>query len=163
MFDVLVYVYENYWQGTACPESDILERKLSAAGFESHEIRNALDWLDGLNLATHESLWHLPADAATSNLFSAGSPQHLRIYSAAEQHQLQASCLGFLSFLENAGALTPQMREIVLDRAMAVADAPVSMDEFKTIILMVYWSLGHEPDALILDELCSSDDSRTVH
>ena len=37
MFEVLVFVYENYWRGDACPEIQHLGRKLSAAGFEQEE------------------------------------------------------------------------------------------------------------------------------
>ena len=53
MFEVLVFVYENYWRGDACPEPQQLGRKLSSAGFEPDEIQQALAWLDGLNFATH--------------------------------------------------------------------------------------------------------------
>ena len=42
MFDVLVYVYEHYWRGEACPELPLLGRKLSAAGFDADEIEQAL-------------------------------------------------------------------------------------------------------------------------
>ena len=35
MFEVLVFVYENYWRGDACPELEQLGRKLSAAGLKS--------------------------------------------------------------------------------------------------------------------------------
>ena len=52
MYDVLVFVYENYWRGDACPEPEQLGRKLSANGFEDDEIRDALQWLDGLSMAT---------------------------------------------------------------------------------------------------------------
>jgi len=48
MFEVLVYLYENYWRPDACPDHDQLTRKLSAVGFESDEIAEALTWLDGL-------------------------------------------------------------------------------------------------------------------
>ena len=48
MFDVLVYLYENYWRPDACPEPQQLRRKLSAVGFESEEIQEALRWLEGL-------------------------------------------------------------------------------------------------------------------
>jgi len=34
MFDVLVYLYENYWRPDACPDHDQLSRKLTAVGFE---------------------------------------------------------------------------------------------------------------------------------
>jgi Smg protein len=29
--------------------------------------------------------------------------------------------------------------------------------------LMVYWSVGEEPDALVLDELCDDADDRVAH
>ncbi|MES2786418.1 MAG: DUF494 domain-containing protein, partial [Pseudomonadota bacterium] len=29
--------------------------------------------------------------------------------------------------------------------------------------LMVYWSFGHEPDALVLDELCEPAEGRLAH
>jgi Smg protein len=51
MFDVLVYLYENYWRPDACPEHDQLTRKLSSVGFESEEIEEALSWLDGVAVA----------------------------------------------------------------------------------------------------------------
>ena len=49
MFDVLVYVYENYWRPDACPAPRQLSRKLSAVGFEPEEIEEALSWLGGLS------------------------------------------------------------------------------------------------------------------
>jgi Smg protein len=45
---------------------------------------------------------------------------------------------------------------------MAVPGHPVSIDDLKIIVLMVYWSAGLEPDALILDELCDDSD-RVAH
>ena len=52
MFDVLVYLYENYWRPDACPGHKQLSRKLTAAGFETDEIQEALSWLDGLASST---------------------------------------------------------------------------------------------------------------
>ena len=48
MFDILVYLFENYVHADACPEPAQLARKLTAAGFEEEEIAEALDWLSGL-------------------------------------------------------------------------------------------------------------------
>ena len=47
MIDILVYLFENYLPD-ACPEPEVLARKLSAAGFGSDDISEALSWLDGL-------------------------------------------------------------------------------------------------------------------
>ena len=43
MFEVLVFVYENYWRGDACPELQQLGRKLSAVGFEFDDIQQAFN------------------------------------------------------------------------------------------------------------------------
>ncbi len=160
MFEVLVFVYENYWRGDACPELQQLGRKLSAVGFESDDIQQALQWLAGLNLASHTTeLIDISQSAPEVHTESAHS---LRVYSVAEQDHLGAECLGFVNFLESAGVLSAHMREIVMDRAMAVPGQPVSLDDLKIIVLMVYWSVGLEPDALVLDELCDDHD-RVAH
>jgi Smg protein len=161
MFEVLVFVYENYWRGDACPESQQLGRKLTAVGFEADEIAEALRWLDGLHIASHSP--HLTPPLPTIEAMDFPATDSLRVYSVAEQDHLGAECLGFVSFLETAGVLAPVMREIVLDRAMAASGNPVTLDDLKIIILMVYWSFGEEPDALVLDELCDDASDRVAH
>lgn len=169
MFEVLVYVYENYWRGDACPEPQQLGRKLTAVGFEADEIQEALRWLDGLHLASHkaehdpEQQPGTPPAQPANSMLALPATDSLRVYSVAEQDHLGAECLGFVSFLETAGILAPSMREIVLDRAMAANGNPVTLDDLKIIILMVYWSFGEEPDALVLDELCDDASDRIAH
>jgi Smg protein len=172
MFEVLVFVYENYWRGDACPEPEQLGRKLSAHGFEAEEIREALHWLDGLSLATQGMQIERNADdeaSATVTLRGAPEPAlpqsagSMRVYSQAEQEHLGAECLGFIRFLESSDVLPCGMREIVVERAMAAPGDPVAIDELKIIVLMVHWSTGIEPDALVLDELCESREGRVAH
>ena len=170
MFEVLVYVYENYWQGDACPELPQLGRKLTAVGFEADEIHEALVWLEGLNTAAQSTQIYLPAghEADASHVDQSGeiqaqSPDSMRAYSVAEQEQIGVEALGFVSFLESSGVLPPHMREIALDRAMAAPGNPLDLDDLKIIVLMVYWSFGQEPDALVLDELCDDTSDRVGH
>ena len=150
MFDVLVYLYENYWRPDACPEPKQLSRKLSAVGFEPEEIQDALRWLDGL---------------ATSAESHAGSPVQgsMRIYTEQEREVLGHDSIGFIVFLESAGVLPAPMREMVIDRALAVGSGPMELEDLKIIVLMVFWSLGEEPDALILDELFVDSEDRVIH
>jgi len=150
MFDVLVYLYENYWRPDACPDHEQLTRKLSAVGFESDEIQEALVWLDGL------------ATAAESYDGQQGV-QSMRVYLPAEQDLLGEESIGFISFLESAGVLPPPMREMVIDRATAISSGPLELEDLKIIVLMVFWSLGEEPDALILDELFVDVEDRLIH
>ena len=159
MFEVLVFVYENYWRGDAVPELHQLERKLSAHGFEADEIHEALVWLDGLNIAAEHSV---PAVTEPDQALAA-SALSLRVYSVAEQDKLGADCLGFIAFLESSGVLPAALRETVLDRAMAAPGDAMTLDDLKIIVLMVYWRFGHEPDALVLDELCDDSSSRLAH
>lgn len=150
MFDVLVYLYENYWRPDACPDHRQLSRKLSAVGFENEEIQEALNWLDGLAAGAQ----------------AVGGTQHvhsMRVYTDAERDLLGEESIGFISFLESAGVLPAAMREMVVDRATAVGVGPMDLEEVKIIVLMVFWSLGEEPDALILDELFVDPKDRLIH
>jgi Smg protein len=155
MFEVLVFVYENYYTGEDCPEPAHLERKLNAVGFEPEEIDDALTWLKGLNVAA--------SPTPPEPWLRQPSPLSMRIYPAMEQNHLGAQCMGFIAFLESSGVLPSHLREVVIERAMAAPGAPVSLDDLKIIILMVYWSFGEEPDALVLDELCDDAAERVAH
>ncbi len=166
MFEVLVFVYENYYAGDSCPEPAHLERKLNAVGFDSEEIEDALNWLNGLNTAARGSIGFVGTSQpeAPEPWLREPCSTSVRIYPVNEQNHLGAECLGFISFLESAGVLPASMREVVIERAMAAPGAPVSLDDLKIIVLMVYWGFGQEPDALVLDELCDdSNDLRVAH
>lgn len=151
MFDVLVYLYENYWRPDACPDHDLLTRKLSAVGFETDEIQEALHWLDGLT-GRADAVEVAPQQALSQ-----------RIYLRQEQELLGEESIGFICFLESAGVLPPAMREMVIDRAVAAGPGPLDLDDLKIIVLMVFWSRGEEPDALILDELFVAPEDRLIH
>lgn len=166
MFEVLVFVYENYYAGNSCPEPAHLERKLNAVGFDAEEIADAMVWLKGLNAAANGSL----RSATTAPLPDRPEPwlrepsaTSVRIYTQLEQNHLGSPCMGFIYFMESAGVLAAPMREVVIDRCMAAPGGPVTLDDLKTIILMVYWSFGEEPDALVLDELCDDPFNRVAH
>ncbi|MFO0121429.1 MAG: DUF494 family protein [Inhella sp.] len=150
MFDVLVYLYETYWRPDACPDSAQLHRKLTAMGFERDDIQDALSWLDGLAASAQA----VQAQARASSL---------RVYTDDERDHLGESSIGFIRFLADAGVLPPPMREVVIDRAMAAGQAPIALEDLKIIVLMVFWSLGEEPDALILDELFVDPEERLIH
>jgi len=150
MFDVLVYLYENYWRPDACPEHEQLTRKLSSVGFESEEIEDALTWLDGVAAAAEAGV-------------GVQQPDSVRIYVASELEHLGEPSIGFITFLESAGVLPPHMREMVIDRASAIPGGPLDLEDLKIIVLMVFWSLGEEPDALILDELFVAEEDRLIH
>ncbi|PUA18156.1 DUF494 family protein [Glaciimonas sp. PCH181] len=150
MFEVLVYLYETYYRPDACPEPEALVKKLSAIGFEEDEISKALGWLTDLAETNHAYADRYPQQTA----FSFG----MRIYAPQEMDALGTAAIGFVQFLESAKMLNPVQREIVIERALAVSESPVSLDKLKVIVLMVLWSQGKEPDGLMFDELFLDDD-----
>jgi Smg protein len=83
-------------------------------------------------------------------------------YTPSENEHLGETSIGFISFLESAGVLPPPMREMVIDRATAIPGAPIDIEDLKIIVLMVFWSVGEEPDALILDELFVEEEDRVI-
>jgi Smg protein len=157
MFDVLVYLYETYYRPDACPDSEALTKKLSAIGFEEEEIAKALGWLTDLAETTNEFSDTLPQQTA----FSFGT----RIYVSQEFDAIGTPAIGFIQFLETAKLIDPVQREIVIERALAAGESPISLDKLKVIVLMVLWSQGKEPDGLIFDELFDEDDGtpRMLH
>lgn len=162
MFEVLAFVYENYWGGQACPALPTLARKLHAVGFDHREVNAALIWLEELKRASCR-LPRAPADACSGEPAPTlpaeasrwpASLQSMRLFTAQEQARLGAHGWQLLLFLRSIGALDAERLELVMDRAMAVADDPIGLDDLKLVVLMVFWSLDEEPDALVLDELC---------
>jgi Smg protein len=151
VFDVLVFLYENYGALHACPDSDSLTRRLTAAGFDDDEISDALAWLSGLEQVTQESIAVGPE-----------SERAFRIYAALEIDRLGADAIGFLSFLEHAGQLTPTQREIAIERALATDESPIPIEMLKVIVLMVLWSQQADIDVLLLEELLDSGDDRQL-
>lgn len=147
MFDILVYLFENYVHADACPEPAQLARKLTAAGFEEDEIADALEWLSGLRqLSDAESPPHC------------ARPGSLRVYGEDELRRLGVECRGFLLFLENAGILDAACREMIVERALALGEAEIELENLKVIVLMVLWQQDRPINGLILDELLNEAD-----
>ena len=94
MFDILVYLFENYYTPQACPAADVLAKRLAAAGFEHEDIDDALGWLYGLAETTERCV-----DLA--QVPNTGT----RIYTDNEYQQLGSESIGFIAFLESAGVL----------------------------------------------------------
>jgi Smg protein len=152
MFDVLVYLYENYGAFEACPDASSLGRSLADAGFDDDEIREALSWLQGLaRIVEHAD--DLPLESSSS----------LRVYTPAEMEQLGPEAIGFLVYLNAARQLSPRQREIVIERALAITDSPLSVATIKIIVLMVLWSHSADVDFLLLEELLDDDEARAMH
>ena len=154
MFDILVYLYETYYRPDACPEPVALAKKLSDIGFEEEDISDALDWLSDLSAMTQEGF----SMVVEPDYVSTG----MRFYVEEELNELGVAAIGFIQFLESAKVINAVQREIVIERALAVDESPISLAKLKVIVLMMLWSQGKEPDALMFDDLFSTEDEVPV-
>lgn len=153
MFDILVYLFENYYTPQACPEADVLAHKLAAVGFEHEDINEALGWLHGLAETTEQC----------DPLAQRPQGDSHRIFTNLEYQVLGTQAIGFITFLENSGVLPAVLREIVIERAMATGESPISLAKIKIIALMVLWSQEAEVDHLVFEELLADDRTRLSH
>ena len=118
ILDVLLYLFENYFYDDpdAVRDRDSLQAGLIQAGFSPTEISKAFDWLE--ELANQRPTLAEPR---------ANGP--VRIFVEAEFDRLDRECLGFLMFLEQHGVLDADQRELVIDRAMALDQDEVDLDD----------------------------------
>ncbi len=131
VFDVLIYLFENYLDDETDlnPDPDAIRNELLEAGFPHKEINKAFDWLESLSEQRPIQSTSLPA---------------FRVYSSQESAKLDTECRGLLMFLEQTGILSPASRELVLDRAMALNEESISLENLKWIVLMVLFSQPNE-------------------
>lgn len=146
MFDILVFLFENYFHAGAYPDQQTLTKRLSAAGFDTRDITQALTWLSGLERAGYNSRFT--------------SSDGFRYYTEQELAGLTAEARGFLLFLETAGVIKALQRELVIERVLALDEPAVDLEKVKLIVLMVLWNQNESVDSLVLDELVAPNQER---
>lgn len=152
MFEVLVYMFENYFEVDVRPDHNTLAKELFAAGFDTDDINGAFDWFTALEEMTEQA----------SNI-AAGQGLGLRVYADVETKKISAESLSFIMFLEQADILNPSQRELVIDRAMALPQPEVNIEETRWIVLMALWNQGKANDYLFVEDAVFGDDSPTLH
>jgi Smg protein len=130
ILDVLLYLFEHYFSDDSdlVRDRDSLQAGLLDAGFSPAEIHKAFEWLDALAEQRPEATALARPDAP------------VRVYTAAEHGRLEAEGVGFLMFLEQSGVLGAEQRELVLDRAMALDQDELDLDDLKWVVLMVLFN-----------------------
>jgi Smg protein len=128
VIDVLIYIYETYMDGDqpVPPDQIIMQEELLNVGFQEGEITKAFDWLD-------ELAWRQGMLSETGVLDSSS----MRIYAEQEMLRLDSDARGMLLFLEQNGILDPISRELVIERAMALGNNDLDIDDIQWIVLLV--------------------------
>ncbi len=153
ILDVLLYLFEHYIANDAdlARDRDSLQNNLLQAGFSPAEIHKAFDWLD--DLAERR-----PGPAVAR----ADGP--VRVFFGPELDKLDVECRGFLMFLEQQGILDANQRELVLDRAMALDQDEIDLDDIKWVVLMVLFNQpGSEAAYAWMETQMFDDDGELTH
>ena len=158
ILDVLLYLFEHYFTNDALDPADDLTApdgplmgELVEAGFSQAEVRKAFDWLD--TLARQRPAPGQPRGNGPT-----------RIFHGAELDKLDTESRGFLLFLEQHGILDADQRELVLDRAMALDQDELELDDLKWVVLMVLFNQpGAEAAYAWMETQMFLDEPEPVH
>jgi Smg protein len=132
VLDILIYVFDRYMldEVPEVPEREHLVRDLERAGFAQANVERALDWL--ADLACERDRPPLPLSTKDKE-----RGPTVRIFCDGELARLSTECRGFLFTLERLGILSPQQREIVIERMLALDADELDTEQLKWVVLMV--------------------------
>jgi Smg protein len=153
VLDVLLYLFETYSeQEPDTADQNVLRAELLKAGFREPEVDSALDWLDGLGPGAAIPFASKPGDRS------------MRLYNDVEMRRLDLECRGYMLYLEQVGILSPEQREIVIERLMALGPGAVDRDQVKWVVLMVLFAQpGQESAIARLEDLLFEETAGAIN
>ena len=152
MFEVLVYMFENYVEANIRPDHNTLAQELFDAGFDSNDIHGAFEWFNSLETM-----------AEATNQAPSTAHQAIRVYTAEETEKIDVEGLSFLMFLRQSGVIGQGLHEVIVDRAMALPQDQVGLDEIRWTVLMALRKLNRTNDFLFVEDAVFGDDTPTYH
>jgi Smg protein len=152
MFEVLVFMFENYIAHHTLPDNEVMTQELSAAGFEQPDIVGAVDWFHHLKTMQIQPVAEY-------------SHQHtsLRQLTEKELKKINLESLSFVLFLQQAGVINDVERDLILDRAMALKQEHISIEEMRWITMIALWNVGREKDYLFVEDALFNPRGLTLH
>ena len=152
MFEVLVFIFENYIAHHALPDNDVMAQELSAAGFNQKDIQGAVGWFQEM-----KSMLTQPP-AVYSHQHSA-----TRILTDNELKKINIESISFVLFLQQANVINDVERDLIIDRAMALKQEQVCIEEMRWITMIALWNEGREKDYLFVEDALFNPRGLTLH
>ena len=127
--DILLYLFE-YYSEDPVRESDtsfVIRDHLIDAGFQDAAIDHAMDWVEIFKNPKEDTMLHVPSSSS------------IRILSDDEKNLLDVECQNYISRLEKFGLLTPEKRELLIDKLTSIGFEPMDLEVVKALsILMLF-------------------------
>lgn len=144
MLDVLIFIYQNYWDrhdAFELKETDeaIMAYELSQAGFNHQDILHAVDWVKDLRRSVQQPRYQ-------------HDPAAIRVFCDMERSKLSDESLNFLSLLQSSEIITAYERDLIIDRAMVLPQETMTMADMRWITMMVLWDENRKQDYLFVED-----------
>jgi Smg protein len=155
VLDVLMYLFDNYMDEENDVKSDreSLAVELQEAGFSLQEVNKALSWLEGLSTLQQ-----------SNDLNKSQNRKSIRVFSEQEKKKLDSECMSFILFLDNIGAFDLNIREMIIDRVMALETNEIDLEQLKWVILLVLFNQpGQEAAFAWIEDVVFEEFSSSVH
>ena len=127
--DILLYLFE-YYSEDPVRESDtsfVIRDHLIDAGFQDAAIDHAMDWVEIFKDPKEDTMLHVPSSSS------------VRILSDDEKNLLDVECQNYISRLEKFRLLTPEKRELLIDKLTSIGFEPMDLEVVKALsILMLF-------------------------
>ena len=152
MFEILVFIFENYIAHHALPDDDVMTQELSAAGFNQKDIQGAVGWFQEMkSMLTQPSVTYSHQHSAT------------RILTDSELKKISIESISFVLFLQQANVINDVERDLIIDRAMALKQGQVNIEEMRWITMIALWNEGREKDYLFVEDALFNPRGLTLH
>ena len=165
VLDLLMYLFENHMEEEphmppAALRAD-LQQKLLDAGYDDEAIGRAFSWLDA---AANDQTGLSGGLARPLQGENSSKPPSFRVFTAEEQTRLDTESRGLLIQLEAIGVLSAQTRETVIERAMALDNEELDIEDIKWVVMLVLFARpGEEAAFAWMEDLVFAETAELFH
>jgi Smg protein len=152
MFEVLVFMFENYFAHHAEPNTDVMAQELLAAGFDDPDISSAFEWYEKMQVMLIAT--ELPCSYQHSSF---------RMFTAAELKKIDTESMSFVLFMQQAKVINSVERDLIIDRAMALPVPEINIEEMRWIAMIALWNEGREQDYLFVEDALFNPRGLALH
>ena len=103
-----------------------------------------MDWVEIFKSTTNTQMLHKPSGSS------------LRILSEDEKNLLDVECQNYITRLEKFGLLTPEKRELLIDKLTAIGIEPMDLEVVKALSILM---LFQEPSVEVRLHAYENDES----
>lgn len=155
MLDVLIFMYTNYMQeptGSHIGIQNHIAKELSEAGFDYQDSLGAINWY-----ITLRSMLKNKVEDTTHT-------EAIRIYTQAELERIAPDSLDFIALLQTQKAITSDEREVIIDRALALTQNSITIEEIRWVTMMVLNNdQSRKEQYLFIEDALFNLNNSTVH